>query len=255
MPAAGQPQSRTGRSRDLRAVSLPADRRHQAEGHRRAREVRRADAAADARPDFPAARPRVRVSGRQTRSDVPPRVPAAQPLVEARGVGGHVAGTIAPSNLLISVAVPVPGLDLLTYSVPDGAGAPPIGARVVVPLGGRSVTGLVVGHGASADGHAVKPIKEVLDRESFVPPDLIALARWTADYYACGVGDAIPSLLPPMARGARADAHKTMRIAAITAAGQEALTATDGTRGFQPSGKQHEALALLAGAAMGIPTP
>ena len=47
---------------DVRAVSVPADRRHQAEGDRRARQVRGADAAADARSDLAAARPRVRLS-------------------------------------------------------------------------------------------------------------------------------------------------------------------------------------------------
>ena len=38
---------------------------------------------------------------------------------------------------LVSVGVPVPFLDLLTYQVPDGVSTPPRGARVVVPLGNR----------------------------------------------------------------------------------------------------------------------
>jgi primosomal protein N' len=46
--------------------------------------------------------------------------------------------------VLISVAVPVPNLDLLTYAVPDGVAPPCVGARVVVPLGTRLVTGIVV---------------------------------------------------------------------------------------------------------------
>jgi len=132
--------------------------------------------------------------------------------------------------------------------VPDDVSPPPVGARVVVPLGARKVTGLVVAQNASADGHAVKPILSALDADAFVPPDLIALAQWTADYYACGVGDAIPSLLPPMARGARVDAHKTIRVASITASGVEALR-TD------VADRQKEALALLAAAPMGIATP
>jgi len=45
--------------------------------------------------------------------------------------------------LLIRVAVPVPSLDLLTYAVPDGVATPCVGARVVVPLGTRLVTGIV----------------------------------------------------------------------------------------------------------------
>jgi primosomal protein N' len=119
--------------------------------------------------------------------------------------------------VIVLVAVPVPGLDLLTYAVPDGLKRPPIGARVVVPLGSRIVTGIVVDHAEEGGGVAgLKPIRQVLDAHAFVPPDVVSLARWTAEYYAAGVGDTIPALLPPMARGARADAHKTVRVASIT---------------------------------------
>src|SRR5689334_25449354 len=103
---------------------------------------------------------------------------------------------------------------------------PAVGARVLVPLGTRIVTGIVVGVGVTApDGpdSNVKDVRTVLDPGAFVPPDIVALAQWTAEYYASGVGDAIPMLLPPMARGARADAHKTKRIASIPAAGLEAM--------------------------------
>jgi len=90
--------------------------------------------------------------------------------------------------LFIQVAVPVPNLDLLTYAVPDGVATPSIGARVVVPLGTRVVTGIVVEvdvpanaerRTANAEGETahvepraspVKPIREVLDAGAFVPP-------------------------------------------------------------------------------------
>ncbi len=158
--------------------------------------------------------------------------------------------------MLVLVAVPVPNLDLLTYAVPEGVATPSIGARVVVPLGTRVVTGIVVeiDVGPTTNDQrlttSVKPIREVLDAGAFVPPDVVALARWTAEYYAAGVGDTIPALLPPMARGGRADAHKTTRVAAITAAGHEALAADD-----QLTPKQREALDLLAGTPTGIGTP
>ena len=153
--------------------------------------------------------------------------------------------------MFVQVAVPVPNLDLLTYAVPAGGPVPVVGSRVVVPLGTRIVTGIVIevhASGAGAAGMEIKPLRQVLDAEAFVPPEVVALARWTAEYYAAGVGDTIPALLPPMARGARVDAHKTTRVAAITAGGIEALTAdiTD---------KQREALELLAASPTGIPTP
>jgi len=134
---------------------------------------------------------------------------------------------------------------------------PSVGARVVVPLGTRIVTGIVVATNvesrttnAEPRTTNVKAIREVLDAGAFVPPDVVALAQWTAEYYAAGVGDTIPALLPPMARGGRADAHKTMRVAAITAAGIEALAAEGGL-----TPKQRDVLAILAGTPTGIATP
>ena len=174
--------------------------------------------------------------------------------------------------MLISVAVPVPNLDLLTYRVPDDAAPPAVGARVVVPLGTRTVTGIVVQCGVSSGGVAgerdIKSIRRVLDTEPFVPPDVVALAQWTAEYYAAGVGDTIPLLLPPMARGGRADAHKTARMAAVTALGLDALegrarrstASAAGQDDAEPVGaraltaKQGEALELLAGTPTGIAT-
>ena len=171
------------------------------------------------------------------------------------------------SERLVLVAVPVPSLDLLTYGVPDGTSMPRIGARVVVQLGTRVVTGIVVEANVrpsieeQGPTSKLKPIREVLDAFAFVPPDVVALARWTAEYYAAGVGDTIPALLPPMARGGRADAHKTTRMAAITAAGLEALSVgADPSAGpgghASPSlrGKQQEALELLAGTPTGLGT-
>ena len=157
--------------------------------------------------------------------------------------------------MLISVAVPVPALDLLTYALPEGASLPAVGARVEVPLGARIVTGIVVEHGGGeTTPEDVKPIRRVLDEGPFVPPEVLALARWTAEYYAAGVGDTIPALLPPMARGARVDAHKTRRVASITAAGLEALAVSAAETNARVGLKQREALALLAAAPGGLPT-
>ena len=172
--------------------------------------------------------------------------------------------------MFIQVAVPVPHLDLLTYSVADDQPAPPAGARVVVPLGSRFVTGLVVEQRpAVGPGIEIKPVRQVLDTEAFVPGEVVELARWTAEYYAAGVGDAIPMLLPPMARGGRVDAHRTVRMAAITAAGLEALAAAmsvapaaAGPRigdtlpaAVRLTSRQREALDLLSGSEAGVATP
>jgi len=122
----------------------------------------------------------------------------------------------------ISVAVPIPFLDLLTYRVPEHLELPSIGARVRVPVGTRTVTGCVVEHGVN--GHApegLKDIGEVLDREPFLPPNVVDLCRWVADYYLAGIGDAIAAAMPPGARN-KASSFRTRRVASLTAHGMAA---------------------------------
>ena len=95
--------------------------------------------------------------------------------------------------------------------------APSVGARVVVPLGVALVTGIVVEIDAARrrrpTARASSRSSSVLDAEPFIPPDVVELARWTAEYYAAGAGETITAVLPPKARGGRADAHKTTRVA------------------------------------------
>ncbi len=151
--------------------------------------------------------------------------------------------------MLVLVAVPVPALDLLTYEVPPEFRAPAVGARVVVPVGARTVTGIVVEtdvQEVALKGRGAKLLRRVLDTEPFVPADVLSLARWTAEYYGAGAGETITAVLPPKTRDERADAHKKRRVASITAAGLDALD-----RGTP---RQREALAILSGAAGGVAT-
>ena len=183
----------------------------------------------------------------------------------------------AERQLRVRVAVPIPTLDLLTSSVPDDLPPPVIGARVLVAVGGRAVTGIVVEHAVDDDpglaGKELKAIRRVLDAEAFVPAAVVGLARWTAEYYAGGVGAAITAVLPPKTRGDRADAHKTVRVVTITAAGLELDAVTSAARGTDDvtsgrdrerppvrplggtSSKQLAALQILAGSPNGLPAP
>jgi primosomal protein N' (replication factor Y) len=154
----------------------------------------------------------------------------------------------------VSVAVPVPFLDRLTYSVPDHLDLPVVGARVRVPVGSRTVTGCVVQQGADApDPDAVKSIAEVLDREAFLPPGVVKLCEWVADYYLAGIGDAIAVAMPPGAR-ARASSFKTRQVATITAHGlawSQPNQAPNEAPNLTP--KQRAALDILAAAGTGVP--
>ncbi len=168
------------------------------------------------------------------------------------------------SDRLVSVAVPVAALGLLTYRVPAGLGVPPAGARVVVPLGPRRLTGIVLGEGAALDPSIeMRELIQVLDDEAFVPADVVSLTSWAADYYLAGPGAALAAALPPHGLSARVDAFKTVRVAAITAQGLDVLDRANGPRcaGGEDrdlprlGGRQREALQLLAGRPDGIPTP
>ncbi len=159
---------------------------------------------------------------------------------------------------LISVAVPVPFLDSLTYNVPDSIEVPPIGARVRVPVGGRTLTGCVVQHDAAVDeGTDVKNIAEAVDREPLLPPSIVELCRWVADYYVAGIGDALAVAMPPGARG-KANAFKRRRVAMLTLMGSDPVHGTTQgvdaghVRGLTP--KQDAALGILRDAPAGLPT-
>src|SRR5512133_3601609 len=106
---------------------------------------------------------------------------------------------------LVQVAVPVPQLDRLTYSIPDEFPDPLPGARVLVPLGKRVLTGVVVSQpvirdpvsgirvaaqltdsasdpGSRTPDPDIKPILDILDSLPFLPPDVVKLAEWVAEY-------------------------------------------------------------------------
>ena len=137
---------------------------------------------------------------------------------------------------LVRVAVPVPALDSLTYSLPDGVPVPANGARVLVPLGTRVLTGCVLESDVRESAErAIKPIIQLLDEdEPFLPSDVIQLATWVADYYACGIGEALTTAMPPLAAsneptaGPPATAFKTIRIAHATAQGLDPETESRG---------------------------
>ena len=170
---------------------------------------------------------------------------------------------------VVQVAVPVPQLDALTYSIPAEFPEPALGARVLVPLGKRVLTGVVVStpssllasrfsllasnqqtsHKASseqrvASSESIKPIIDILDPSPFLPADVIALARWVAEYYACGIGEAIATAMPP-----RSATHRTVRVASLTAQGQETEPVA-----MKLGARQQEAIALLRAAPDGIDT-
>lgn len=160
---------------------------------------------------------------------------------------------------LVSVAVPVPALDVLTYRVPDAMEMPAPGARVVVPLGRRSLTGVALGS-AEALGPDIelREVQQLLDAEAFLPVDVVALTRWVADYYLAGPGAALAGAMPPHALSARVDAFKTVTRFVPTITGRDlsaraAVTAQCANdQDVKISGRQLEVLGMLCAVPAGL---
>src|SRR5688572_31878445 len=102
---------------------------------------------------------------------------------------------------LVTIAVPVPSIGALTYRVPENLTTPVPGARVLVPLGTRVLTGVVVSVNPDPRDPSAetKDVIDVLDTEPFLPPDVLRLVQWVAEYYACGAGEALSAAMPPRA--------------------------------------------------------
>ena len=120
--------------------------------------------------------------------------------------------------------MPVPGLGLLTYRAPADAQVHK-GARVRVPLGGRTVVGYVADvHAATPEGQDLRDIIELVDDEAFVPPDVVDLALWIGEYYASGPGSAMSLAMPPASREGRRESFKTIRVYEAVPAADESAT-------------------------------
>jgi len=84
---------------------------------------------------------------------------------------------------------------VFTYRIAAELGAAEAGRRVVVPLGRRTETGIVLGPG-EAQGE-VRDAVRLLDDAPLLPADVVALARWAAGHYLSPLGPALKATLPP----------------------------------------------------------
>jgi len=142
-----------------------------------------------------------------------------------------------------AVALPLPLPAPLTYAIPrDLAPALQAGVRVRVPLGRREVIGYAVGFPTEPPPVRLRPILEVLDETPLLDGHLLALTRWTADYYFAPWGEVIRAALPP---GLTALARQVIRLTPGTT--PAALLAADDS----PAAQQ---LATLLARRIAVPT-
>ncbi len=83
------------------------------------------------------------------------------------------------------------------YCVPDELQATlRVGHLVVVPIGHQTRTGVVT-ELPDASARANRPLLRLVYDEVLLPPELLVLGQWMADYYHCGFGKVLQTMLPP----------------------------------------------------------
>lgn len=170
----------------------------------------------------------------------------------------------------VNVAINLPVKNLFrqfTYSVPEALQFIDSGWRVVVPFSGQKVEGFVVECvPLPADLELrgkLKPVEAALGDTPWFDKEMLATAKWMADYYMCSLAEAMRLFVPgksSIKRRAVRDAQgrllyyvynerlqeKTVLAYRINAAGRQALA--EGTLAKRAKG-QHAALGILAQAA------
>ena len=96
----------------------------------------------------------------------------------------------------MDVALPVPLDQTFTYAT--NGQTPAVGARVLVPFSGQRLMGVVLRthNDEPTVTFAIKPIQQVLDDAALLPPELIRLAEWIAQYYVAPLGEVLRGMLP-----------------------------------------------------------
>ena len=91
----------------------------------------------------------------------------------------------------------------MTYQVPEDLLDPPAGqsgisegSRVLIPLGPRWATGIVVGFPDTTELDNIRAIGMCLDPYPIIAPRLLATCRWIASYYLCTLGEVLTAALP-----------------------------------------------------------
>ena len=100
------------------------------------------------------------------------------------------------------VAVPLHVFQTFTYRLtPEQSLQAQVGARLIVPLGRNLVTGYIVDLSdeisEELDDVEIKDAQDLVDSAPVCTPEILQLARWVAEYYACPLGEVIRAALPP----------------------------------------------------------
>ena len=127
-------------------------------------------------------------------------------------------------STLIQVALDTPLPRLFDYRLPAACGSLPEGTLVEVPFGRTRQVGVAFSAppgGTAVESGKLREILQVFDDRPPVAPDVLALARFCADYYHHPLGAVLLAALPPRLRSARPFTAETPWLV-VTEAGRTA---------------------------------
>jgi len=103
---------------------------------------------------------------------------------------------------ILQVALDTPLHRLFDYRLPDGMGMVQPGRLVEVPFGRTRQVGLVLGQtdDSPIGADKLRDVIRVLDDRPALPPDILRLAQFCADYYRYPLGAILLATLPPRLR-------------------------------------------------------
>ena len=120
----------------------------------------------------------------------------------------------------VAVLPPIPGKEILCYGVPTSlAGSAVPGMRVLVPLGRRQVTGIVLGPDENPPASGVKAILDRLEEEALLSPGLLELCSFAASYYQTTLADVLATAV---LAGLRAESRRRVRLIGVPTAERNA---------------------------------
>ncbi|MDO8703782.1 MAG: primosomal protein N' [Sulfuricaulis sp.] len=126
---------------------------------------------------------------------------------------------MAASSRIYQVAVPTPLYRVFDYLAPSTL-AP--GTRVRVPFGRRELVGVVLDEVAQSElpHNRLKSITQSLDADPLLPPSLLRLLRWAADYYHHPIGEVVHTAMPVSLRQGRPASISGVAVWTLTNAGK-----------------------------------
>jgi primosomal protein N' (replication factor Y) len=126
---------------------------------------------------------------------------------------------------ILRIAVPTPLRQFFDYLPPPGCDVSQLqpGIRIKVPFQHRQLIGILLEttDKPQSESYRLKQAIEIIDNIPVIPPDLLELCLWGADYYHHPIGEVLDTALPVLLRQGRAVELSTESYWQLTPVGRE----------------------------------